>query len=64
MRETFYAFILFLVEKSLEKINCLLVCPYFTDWFNTSVGRQGFIFHKVWPKVIKGGESESEVSFN
>ena len=57
-------FILFLVEKSLAKINCLLVCPQ---------GQKNIDFNRrlvltidgrntVGTWVIDGGESESEVS--
>ncbi len=43
--------ILFLVEKSLARINylldCLLVCPHFTDWSKKNVKINGAILHKT-----------------
>jgi hypothetical protein len=60
-------FFLFLVEKSLARINCLLdcllVCPHVIDWSKNDMKTKGIIFHKTWSKVIQHGESESEVSF-
>ena len=51
--------ILFLVEKSPVKINCvldcLLVCPHFIDWSLTNARPK---------RIIEDGESESEVCFN
>jgi hypothetical protein len=38
-------FVLFLVEKSLANINCLLVCRHFSDWSKNNVKTEGTIFH-------------------
>jgi hypothetical protein len=50
--------ILFLGEKSLARINCLLaclpVCPHFTDWSKNNVKTKGIIFHKTCPKGNQG----------
>ncbi len=57
--------ILFLVEKSLGKKNCLLVCPHLTDWSKSIKEIYWEIFFiKLEQRVIEGGQFESNVSFN
>jgi hypothetical protein len=53
-------YFLFLVEKSLANRNCLLARVFVLHW----LVREGIVFHKSWPKVIEGRESEFEFSFN
>ena len=58
--------ILFLVEKSLGKKNCLFVCPQgqknidFNRWLVLTIDGRNTV--GTW--VIEDGESESDVSFN
>ncbi len=59
--------ILFLVEKSLLKINCLLACLYVCTPLigrNNNTKIKQMISWKPWVKLIGGEESESDVSFN
>ncbi len=59
-------FILFLVEKSLANIICLLVCPQrqknidFSRWLLLAIDGP----NTVGLRVIGGGKFESDVSFN
>jgi len=38
---------LFLVEKSLRNINCLLVCPHYTNWSKSDVTQEGLFIIKL-----------------
>ena len=63
---SFIFFVLFLTEKSLGNINCLLVfllvCPHFTDSSKNNARINEILFHTTWPKVIEQGELQSDVS--
>jgi hypothetical protein len=59
--------IFILVEKDLANINYLLACLCFRTSLmgeKNNVRMKGTIWPKTWPKVMTGGESESEVDFN
>jgi hypothetical protein len=46
--------ILFLVEKSLARINCLVVCPHFTDWSKNDTTMGNPTWHDDWNLLSRG----------